>query len=452
MSRVLIVGAGPLPNPTLRRVTFPQLRTRHFAHALAEAGHDVGLVCLRQPDDGPPSLAQGPLQHIWDLPTFRADWLDGLRSLAREHEPELWVSAGPYLPLHCAKLVRDLPYWADLPGDPFAEAQARADRLAPDTPSEPLPQGPWQAHAAVAIAAMERADAFSVCSGPQRHALLGQLGVLGRLALSRPDRPWAAVIPPAYDFDLPQGEPRPRASSSPLVVVLAGGFNTWLDEDTTLRGLLAAMDRGLPITVRVTGGAIPGHHSAGWEAFERGVAASPHAHRFELLGWVPHGELPAMLAGAHLLLCVDRPGAEPVLGSRTRLIFGLHQGLALMATTPGELEKDLADRGYLTPLSEASPQVLADALEAIVASGCDGGSVSQAQAWLAQAHDPHRLAAPLLRWAQTPARAPQGSSGALEISAQLEATRGELAGVYATPTWRLLSSLHRLFLRLIGRH
>lgn len=450
MSRVLLVGSGPLPSPAARCITFAQLRTHHFAQALARAGHELGLVCLRSPDDGPPSRPDDTIGQIWDLSTFRPDWLDGLRGIAQELEPTCWVSAGPHLPLATAKLVRDLPYWADLPGDPFAEAQAKAARMAPPG-TEPLPEGPWQAQAAVTLAALERADAFSVCSTPQHHALLGQLGLLGRLALARPKRTWAAVIPPAWSFAMPQGAPRPRPPGSPLVVALVGGFNTWLDEGVTLAGLLAAMDRGLPLRVRVTGGDLPGHHSAGWQAFRDGVAASSYADRFELLGWVPHAELADHLAGAHVLLQVDRPGAEPTLGSRTRLVFGLHQGLDLLATTPCDLAADLAGRGFLRALPTASPQAVADALEAIAARGCDGQRVAEAQAWAREAFDPDRLAAPLVQWVASPDRAPVGRSGALEISAQLEATRAELAGVYATPTWRLLSSLHRLLRRILGQ-
>ncbi len=451
MSRVMLVGAGPLPGPRVRRVSFPQLRARHFAQALAQAGHDVGLVCLRSPDDGPPSRPEGAVTRIWDLPTLRPDWVDGLRSLAREHDPELWVSAGPHLPLRCAEVARDLPWWADLPGDPFAEAQARAARMAQDPEAEPLPEGPWRDHAAVALAALERADAFSVCSGPQAHALLGQLGVLGRLSLARPTRRWAAVIPPAWDFAQPAAEPSPRPPGAPLVVALAGGFNTWLHEGALLAGLLQAMDRGLPITVRVTGGSIPGHHSAGWEAFERGVRTSAHAERFVLKGWVPHAELRDALYGSHLLLQVDRPGAEPTLGSRTRLLFALHQGLEPMATTPCELAADLAARGFLRPLPSPEPDAIADALELAVTRGSDGAGVREAQAWAAEAFDPVRIAQPLLDWVGAPERAPAGSSGAHELSTQLAQARAELAGIYATPTWRALSTLHGWLLRLLGR-
>jgi hypothetical protein len=444
MSRVLLVGAGPLPGPGLRQVGFPQLRTAHFAAALAEAGHAVDLVCL---GSGRWELAQGPFRSTLGLDPDRPGWLDQLREHARARDPELVVSAGPFLPLHALQLVEDRPWWADLPGDPFAEAQAKAALAGRD---EPLPEGPWQAHAALALGALARADAFSVCSTPQRYALLGQLGALGRLSRARPERRWAWVVPPAWRFDMPAGEPRCRAPGSPLTVALVGGFNTWLDQEALLQGLLSAMDRGLPLRVVATGGAIAGHHSAGWEDFVAGVQASPHRERFELLGWVPHEQLSRSLAEAQLLLQVDRAGAEPTLGSRTRLLFGLHQGLELLATTPCELAADFSGRGYLEPLASAEPEQIADALEAAVDRGSDGDRVRRAQAWAAQAYDPRRIAAPLLDWAAAPDRAPAGTDGTQELATQLARTRQELARVYATPTWRALSTLHGWLRRLLG--
>ncbi len=451
MSRVLLVGAGPWPEPQAQHIGFPQLRTRHFAQALASAGHELGLACLHRELDGPATQLDGSSARAWDLSLADAGWLDDLGAIAREWRPELWVTAGPHAPLLAAAAVGDEPLWADVPGDPFAEAQARAACLATAEHAEPLPGEPQAAQAAATMAALQRADAFSVCSGPQRCALLGQLGVLGRLGISSPERSWAHVVPPAWDFALPPMAPRERAPGSPLTVLLSGSFNTWFHDSCLLQGLLQAMDQGLPLRVLVTGGAVAGHHEAGWRSFSRAVAASDHASRFELAGWVRQAELPVLLTRAHLLLSADRPGAEPLLGSRTRLLFGLHQGLRVASTTHSELSRGLAEGGFLDPLPEATPQAVAQLLARLVADGCDGSRVAQAQQFCAEHHHPIALAEPLLRWVDAPDRAPAGERGAQQLAAELAATRAELSRVYGTPTWRLLSSLHGLLLRLLGR-
>ncbi|MFH1464479.1 MAG: hypothetical protein ABIO70_08835, partial [Pseudomonadota bacterium] len=312
------------------------------------------------------------------------------------------------------------------------------------------PAAPGAAHAQAFSAALARADAFSACSGPQAHALLGQLGLAGRLARARPERRWVEAIPPAWDFGLPEGAPRCRAPDSPLTVALVGGFNTWFDEATVAEGLLLALDRGLPLQVMAVGGAIEGHFTAGWASFCARVGASPHAGRFALHGWLPQAELPTALAPAHLLLSADLPGAEPTLGSRTRLLFGLHQGLELLASTGPELAAGLAAEGFLHPLAPG-PEVLAEALAARVAAGSDGASTAEAQRVLRARHDPAILGAPLARWAAAPRRAPTGDGHVEVLSARIAALEAELAAVYDTPTWRLLSRLHGLLRRLAGR-
>ncbi len=447
MSRVLLVGSGPFPSPDDRHTGFPQLRCAHFARAILAAGHELGLVCL-QPE-GAGGQPPGGAARTWTIEPERGDWIERLRSAVLAFDPQAIVSAGPYAPLRGAVLVAgDLPLWADIPGDPFAEAQARA---ACGAESEPLPAGPGAAQARATMAALERADAFSVCSRPQRHALLGQLGVLGRLAISSPERDWAAVIPPAYDFDTPSLHPSLRPAQHPFKVLLCGGFNTWLHDEAILGGLLQAMDGGMPLDVVVTGGAIPGHHSAGWERFEAGVRASAHRARFELHGWVSHRELARLTVDADLLLSVDRPGAEPELGSRTRLLFALHQGLEVASTLNSDIARELARRGWLQPIDAPTPTDVTATLIDHYATEHDGEAVLAAQAWLRTTHDPRHLTVPLTRWLRSPSRAPRGPGASEQVALQLAQTQAELAAVHGSPTWRTLAWMHRAAKRLGGR-
>jgi hypothetical protein len=449
MSRVLLVGAGPLPGPGQRRIGFPQLRTASLAGALRAGGHEVALACLRWDEHGPPTDPGPHVSEARDIRAERGTWIEDLRSFGHAWRPDAWVAAGPYAPPRAAALaVGDEPLWVDVPGDPFAEAQALAARL--DPRGEPLPSPPGAAQTVAFAAALARGDAFSACSEPQAHALLGQLGLAGRLARTRPTRRWVELIPPAWDFGLPEGVPRRRVPQGPLCVALVGGFNAWFDDTTIAEGLLLAMDRGLPLQVVVVGGAIDGHFTAGWTRFVARVTASPHAARFDLRGWVPQGELPAALASAHLLLSADLPGAEPTLGSRTRLLFGLHQGLELLASTGPELAAGLATEGFLHPLTPGS-EGLAEALAARFEAGGDGARVAEAQRVLRVRHAPAALGAPLARWAQAPDRAPAGADRAETLSARIAALEAEIAAIRGSPTWRVLNRVHLLLRRLTGR-
>ena len=54
MSRVMIIGYGPLPAKGLKLFAAPSLRTRHLLHAALEGGHSVYLYTLPLPGtEGP---------------------------------------------------------------------------------------------------------------------------------------------------------------------------------------------------------------------------------------------------------------------------------------------------------------------------------------------------------------------------------------------------------------
>ena len=124
--------------------------------------------------------------------------------------------------------------------------------------------------------------------------------------------------------------------------------------------------------------------------------------------------------------------------------------MILSAAEACDLARDLCERGFLRPIQAAQPSAVADLLADAVAAGTDGQVVAQAQASLAERLHPDVVAAPLQRWVENPGRAPTGSGASQEVLRQLEATRAELEAVYATPTWRLLSTLHGLVKRLTG--
>lgn len=339
------------------------------------------------------------------------------------------VTAGAWGPTRAAvAAVTREPLCIDLPGDPFADAQAVAGFSNADATADSA--------AATFIPALLRGDAFTTVSGPSRHALLGQLGLLGRLARTPPGSEWAHVTPIAWHFPgfVERAAPPP---AGPVRVAIVGSFNTWFDGETLLEGLLRAMDRG-PLTATCVDGAVPGHHTATWDAFVAGATASRHAARFELLPRQTSDRLAGLFARSHVGVCLDRAGYEPELGSRTRLLLYLHQGLRVVATARCELARDLAAGGYIEEVPSADPEALACALL--------GGRARRDPAPLRARYGVTATTAGLRAWAAAPARraVPGDAEPTAALRRERDALAGELAAVRGSPTWRALDRLRRL--------
>ena len=91
MSRVLLIGRGPLPSPEQSSGGFSSLRTRHFLAALRAAGHEVRLLLLLRGARSVPTPEQwaGCIEIEEEGP----GWLEACRDLGRS--AEVVVSAGP---------------------------------------------------------------------------------------------------------------------------------------------------------------------------------------------------------------------------------------------------------------------------------------------------------------------------------------------------------------------
>ncbi|MDP2304536.1 MAG: hypothetical protein Q8P18_00745 [Pseudomonadota bacterium] len=402
MSRIALVGEGPLPGQGSVDTSFAQLRLAQFFAAL-RVDHDVHVVDART-DDVPLAL--------------------------RDLRPTAVVTAGTFGPTRAAvAALVEAPLCVDLPGDPFADAQmVAAFGGAEDIAREAR---------AVFVPALLRGDAFTTIAGPSRHALLGQLGLLGRIARTPPGEEWAFVTPVAWDFPGLAEAPR-RAPGMPVRVALVGGFNTWFDGETLLLGLLHAMDRA-PIEVVVVGGPIPGHHTQTWSAFAAGARASSHRGRFKFHDRLPPSELARVLGTCTVGVTLDRPGYEPELGSRTRLLLYLHQGLPIIATARCELARDMAAGGWLHAVPEADAIALSDALLAPLSRLPD-------RAPLRARYSIASTTSGLRAWAARPMRrAVQGEADAMAaLSTERDTLRETLAQVYASPTWRAMDRLRRL--------
>lgn len=427
MSRVLLIGRGPLPSPNEPQLGFSQLRTAAFAEALRNAGHSVRLALLVGAASTPKDIdcweATIPIQEEGP------GWLEQLDTLRKT--ADVIVGAGPYNPSRAACLIaQDTPVWADIPGDPFSELQALTMAI-----PEAISAHQIAAAQAAAMTVLGRADAISVISHPQRFATIGQLGMAGRL-LRKEDTPPIEVLPITHNFGLNQATPRDIRPDEPFTVALAGAFNPWFDDRTLTAALDIALRRREALQIVCTGGGVKGFYESGFNRFSEW--AKQWKGRVKVHGWLPHGELQTVLSTAHAGLSLDVGGSEPELGSRTRLLLFAHLGMTPMSTVTCELAKEMSTASALIPLPSQDASGIADSL-------CGVKSHPQtarlAQAYVQDHFSIQRVMTPLCEWVSNPQRTEFASIPEATIAAELATHRDTLAQIYSSPTWQVLDRI-----------
>ncbi|MEO1370619.1 MAG: glycosyltransferase, partial [Acidobacteriota bacterium] len=177
--RFLVLGWGPLPVEDATMHFAPGGRTWQLAAALAGDGHQVVVATARMPgsgdapadEDAPPRrLEHGLLHYRFEREHFEEP--GALAVLADAFQPDAVVAAAPVPCLQAVRMGVDVPIWADLFGDPMSEAQAKT-----------IVDGGEHLSAYMQLlhAVLDRADFFSAVSERQQWALIGQLGLAGRL-------------------------------------------------------------------------------------------------------------------------------------------------------------------------------------------------------------------------------------------------------------------------------
>jgi glycosyltransferase involved in cell wall biosynthesis len=438
--RALLIGVRPLPEEsTARGLSFPGHRTAQFLHALAEAECDTETVLL---DEEPGAHAGGGAgriarEHVLPPESFRSG--QELQRLHDRFAPDVVVSAGGY---HAARvatlLVTDRPRLIDLAGDLAAEGQARAAEAGDGALADPL---------AVLARALELGDRFAVVGPSQRLALLGQLGLAGRLTGARLGDEPVVVVPVAASGP----STAPLLSPEGLRVLWSGGYNTWMDGDTLFRGVEQAMMRRPEVVFVSTGGGIVGHHEEGYRRFWSRVRASRFADRFVDHGRVPRVEAIRILAESHVALAVSRPCLEAELGSRQRLVEAMAYGRPVVATALGDLARsiDEARAGIVVPAGDGI--ALADALVRLAEDrpALMRAAVHARTLW--QARYTYAAATPgIAAWLREPTPWPRSvldAAGMTQLAAERLRLQAELDAIRSSRTFRAL----RTFDRLLGR-
>jgi hypothetical protein len=383
----------------------PGLRTGHFATALVRAGHDVLTVAVGTderagPHDGSVAI-EGSVAQTVDV-SERDFGGSALGAIVGDFAPDALVGVTAMGASLASRLEPDVPLWADVFGDLMAEAQAKALVHASDSSLVHF----WSLLQPV----LDRADRFSAVSRAQADALIGQLGLAGRLGAANAGEHLVSVIPCAAEYsddhDADDSDICADVPNDAFVVLWTGSFNTWCDVDTLARGLDAAMARDRRIYFACSGGPVPGHDEATWRAFVRHVHATEHAARYRLLGWVEPATLEAWYRRADVGIVVERDLYERRFGSENRVVQWMARGLPCLTTARSELGRCLVARELAFGCRPGDPTSLAEALVALAVDGSRAHLVGRsARAFCEENLGYTQTAAPLLEWCASPVHA-----------------------------------------------
>ncbi len=357
--RVCVVGSGPWPCEEGAVVTGPCIRLRQFVEPLAANRHEIVAVLLEEK-----LRERVPIDCCQEaIAVTPEDILDPARIARRvdlAHVSAV-VGAGSLMPAAAACRLADhldCGVWVDYFGDPMAELHAAQLRQG-GTPDVTTRDHVWKFVRETAL----RGDAFSTVSAPQRHALLGQLGLLGRYGnqwhVSRRVHEIPCGVPaewasPAERPPFPGILREHGLTEDTPYVYFGGSWNVWLDETTMARALIGAL--GANTDLRFVCMGIPTGPAG--ETIRAGLFR-------DLADFVEQGraiDLPpqsgateeALLAWAGACLSLDRTIPEAELGSRNRLLAMIRWGAFPVVSVEAGLEALLVAEGLAAGIHEAN--------------------------------------------------------------------------------------------------
>ena len=363
MSRLLILGVSPLPFESTLRSFGPGTRTWQLTEPLLTDGHEIVLVGMRIPETYP---AETPpeISETRDRLTYHS--IDGelyfqSRYVQRVHDelrPDAVIFAHAAASYSDSVVETPAPIWIDLCGHVMAEAQAKAAVYHDDSYLD------YFFHKM--LVSLFRGDVFSTVSDAQRWALIGELGLAGRLNSLTNGVDLAHTIPCGAEEEDYRHERKVLrgvdVGDDDFVVLWSGGFNTWTDVDTMFAGLSWAMDREPSLRFVATGGQIDGHDEITYPRFVDAIAASPHRDRFILKGWLPRELVPNYYFEADVGINCEKDIYEVRLGSKHRILDWSRASLPVVSTRVTELSDAVEEDGVGFVCSAGDPEALGRAI------------------------------------------------------------------------------------------
>jgi len=367
MARLMVLGVCPLPFESTTRSFGPGTRTWQLVEPLLEDGHAVTLVALRipgtYPEDTPPELTRE--EGLLNYASIDHEVFAGTRyveNVYRQVKPDALVFAHGSASYLSHLLDPDVPVWIDLCGHVMAEAQAKAAVYSDD--------GFIDYFFDRSIGALFDGDHFSTVSEAQKFALIGELGLAGRLNASSNGHDFVSVIPCGAEEEDYRHETTVfrgiDVDENAFVVLWSGGFNTWTDIDTMFSGLKYAMDADDSVYFVATGGQIDGHDEKTYPRFVEMINASPLKDRFILKGWINRADVPSSYFEADVGINCEKDIYEVRMGSKHRILDWSRAALPVVSTRVTELSMDIENEGVGFICRPGDPEALGRAiLEAV---------------------------------------------------------------------------------------
>ncbi len=406
--KVLLLGASPLPWEEAHRAYAPGLRTWQFATALAADDHDVTLIARRYPESYCDDMPDVVERHHAGVRVLLASDSAFMTSdlIQSEHDsslPHCVVTATMLPAMRAVDIATDRPVWADLFGHVMAEGQAKAAVYDDDR----LLGYYYQA----ACRVLDKADAFSAISWAQQHAVIGELGLRGRLSKAAVGYQFVHRVPLGVESrELVWVGPAFRGTAVPsdaFVVLWSGGYNTWCDIETLFAGLEEAMRVNSRIWFVSTGGELKVQDEITYGRFRAMIDSSAFKDRFVFRGWLPGTALINYYLEANVGVNVDKDIYEVRLGTKSRIYEWLRAGLVPVTTRVCELSYQLERDGLGLTFPPGRPDELTRVLvKAATSSEELAGTAERARHFAAEYLAPGRTARALRRWVRRPAPAP----------------------------------------------
>ncbi len=416
MATILLLGVGPTPAPAITKLYAPGLRLWIFTRTLAANGHKVimgeaqfaGEAEQRETSCEPePLFANAVRVRMPASPEAAAPMIE---RLVQEHQPACLVATTDVMNLAASLARVSLPRWFDFNGHPMAERQMQAKVFGSD--------GGILAQWRYVVPALLCGDHFSVCSLPQKYALIGELGCCGRLNQWTAGHDLVDVIVPGYIEQQVSVQRKPAirgpvVGPDAFVMLWTGGYNTWVDVETLFHGVEYAMERSPTLYYVSTGGAIQGQDEQTFVRFQNLVAQSPHRDRYHFCGWVPLADLQNYYLDADVAVNIDIFSYEGLLGARNRLFAWILAELPVVSTSLSEFPRELEAQRLISTFQIGDSCGLGKLLLHIEQHKEEYRQKARAAKEFVIKHcAPEKLLAPLLQWVQHPQHAPDLSQAA----------------------------------------